>query len=203
MTYDPQYPYQPIPAAPTPPPPRKRHRVRNTLIALAGLAVVGGIIGGTATSGSKDAGQPAATSPAAAPTTSAPASPAAVAPTTSEAPVPDPEGNVSATCDYELSSDLDNYEIHAGDLDVEADVNNTGNIGAVVHVAVAFPQLGHAPIVLSKDVRVPAGGTVTVPLTRPASQNEIERLQDWQSGHEGEDLCTTKGSITSTFGKAS
>lgn len=197
------YPPQP------PQPPRNRRRIRNTLIVLAALGVVGAIASGvSSSSGHKSAVNTTTSATAAAAATSSSA--AAAADTTSSAapavpppvslpPVPDPKGTVTGTCDYELA---DNYsDAHAGDLDAEATVSNTGNIGAGVKVTVKFPQLGHAPIVLSKTVRVNTAGQVTAEFTRPATGNEIDRLQSWQTGHEGDDMCTYNGTITSTFGK--
>ena len=68
----------------TPTPPRKRHRVRNTVLVLAVLAGIGGIAS-AASGGSHPAASPApaATSAPAAPATKAPA-PAASQPATSE-----------------------------------------------------------------------------------------------------------------------
>jgi hypothetical protein len=57
-----QYPYQQFPSqfAP-PPPPRKRHRARNWAIAVAALAVVGGIAGGATSGGKKHVAKPSQT----------------------------------------------------------------------------------------------------------------------------------------------
>jgi len=79
--------------------------------------------------------------------------------------IPNPDGTVTGTCAYELSSDLDNYETHAADLNAEVDAENTGNVGIVLTVTVTYPQLAHPSIVMTKKVNVPYGQTVTVPFT--------------------------------------
>jgi len=201
MTEYPQYQPPQFPGQFQPAPPRKRHWVRWTLIGVVVLAVAGGA--GSAASGGKKHAATVAPKTSAAPAVHATPKPA---PTTSEAPpaaIPDPAGTVTGTCAYELVFDnLEPGHDHMGDLNAEVDAENTGNVGIVLAVAVTYPQLGHTAISMRKNVRVPAGQTVTVPFTRPATTSEITRLQDWQSGHDYSDGCTYKGTITDTYGPA-
>lgn len=193
-----QYPYQQFGGQFPPPPPAKknRHWVRWTLIGVAAF-VVAAVVGSAASGGGKHPATVAA-STAVAPVVAAPSTPE----TTTEAPppTPDPAGTVTGTCAYELSSDLDDYETHAADLDAEVDAENTGNVGIVLTVTVTYPQLAHPAIVMSKKVKVPYGQTVTVPFTRSINESQITRLQDWQTGHDFADGCTYRGSITDTYG---
>ena len=192
--YQPQH-YPPPP--PMQPPPKKRHILRWVLVGVAVLAVAGGV--GAASSGGKKQAATIATTHTQ-PSTSA----VAALETSSEAPpppaTPNPDGTVTGTCAYELSSDLDNYETHAADLNAEVDAENTGNVGIVLTVTVTYPHLAHPSIVMTKKVKVPYGQTVTVPFTRPVTQSQVSRLQDWQSGHDFDDGCKYKGSITDTYG---
>jgi len=200
-----QYPYQQFGGQFPPPPPVKknRHWVRWTLVGVVVFVVAAGV-GSAASSGKKQAARVATTHTE--PSTSAPAAPERTPETTSEAPpppaTPDPAGTVTGTCAYELSSDLDNYETHAADLNAEVDVENTGNVGIVLTVTVTYPQLAHPSIVMTKKVNVPYGQTVTVPFTRPITQSQVSRLQDWQSGHDFDDGCKYKGTIVDTYGPA-
>lgn len=194
-----QYPYQQFGGQFPPPPPAKknRHWVRWTLIVVAAFVVAAVV--GSAASGGREHAATVAASTAVAPVAAAPSAPE----TTTEAPppaTPDPAGTVTGTCAYELSSDLDDYETHAADLDAEVDAENTGNVGIVLTVTVTYPQLAHPAIVMSKKVKVPYGQTVTVPFTRSIDESQITRLQDWQTGHDFDDGCTYKGSITDTYG---
>jgi hypothetical protein len=113
---------------------------------------------------------------------------------------PSPDGTYEGSCDYELSDDMNNYPAHAGDLNGEVDVTNTGNVGTVEKVTISWPQLGHPPIKLSKTVRVGYGQTKTVPFTRPASGSEIDRLQSYQGSHD-DNGCKYSATLTDTFGK--
>jgi hypothetical protein len=195
-------PYQSYPAVPPPTPPkRNRHWLRWILVGIVALAIAGGV--GAAASGSKKHAATVATkSTSTVPSTT----PSVVEQTTSEAPpppaVPNPEGTVTGTCAYELTDDVNNYETHAADMNAEVDAENTGNIGLVLTVTMSYPQLAHQPIVMTKKVKVPYGQTVTVRFTKPMTQSQITRLQDWQSGHDYDDGCVYKGTITDTYGSA-
>lgn len=195
-------PYGQYPA--TPPAPPKRKRRIGLWVAIAAAVAVAAGVGSTAVSGPAKHAATVAPRTSAAPVVHAPpvSHPASV---TSEAPpaaVPEPDGTVTGTCAYELATDVDTYETHAADLNAEVDAENTGNVGIVLTVTTSFPQLAHAPIVMSKKVKVPYGRTVTVRFTRPINQSQITRLQDWQSGHDYDDGCVYKGTITDTYGAA-
>jgi hypothetical protein len=194
--------WQPLPVQPAKKPSR-----RWLYISLAaGAVLIVGTAAGAASSGDKKkAAAPIATSSHAtssvAPSTTPPdiSTESGVNPTPEVFPSPD--GTYTGTCDYELSTDFDNYETHAADLNGEVDVENTGNVGIVIKVAIAWPQLGHAPIAMHKTVKVPYGKTVTARFTQPIGQSEIDRLQSWQEGHDFKDGCTYHGTVLDTFGK--
>lgn len=122
--------------APTPEPPKKKHRVRNWTIGLAALVTVGAIIGGTATGGSDDNGsasggaQPAAVQPSPKPTTDP--APAPAPKPTSPAPAPvtdDPYGTYSAAM-----SALDYPVLDRATVDKDADTFcDSGLDAATIH----------------------------------------------------------------------
>jgi pyruvate/2-oxoglutarate dehydrogenase complex dihydrolipoamide acyltransferase (E2) component len=208
---DPNYPSAPTPPPPdypwswAPPPPtpaRKTHRLRNWGIGVAALVVVGAIVGPFAFGGSsnKAAKSTAPSTTAAAPSSEAAAADTSSAPESSAPAVPNPDGKVSATCDYQLRDDLNNYDTHAGDLNAEVEVENTGNVGIVVKVTLKWHQLGHPAIVQTKTVRVAYGKTQTLELTRPVTSSEIDRLQSWESGNMGGSDCDVDGTTVDTFG---
>lgn len=207
MTYqDPSQPWQAPPPPPVPPK-RKPHYGRRVTLIIAGAIAVIVVIAVAASAGSnkdkKTGAQHIATSTSASASTSSSAPAPAVEESTSEAPpaaVPNPDGTFSGSCDYELATDIDNYDTHAGDLNGEVDVENTGNVGIVVKVTITWPQLGHTPIAMSKNVRVAYGQAKTVPFTKPVGSAVIERLQSWQEGHDYKDGCTYNGKMTDTFG---
>ena len=191
------------PPPPQPQPPKRQHTARNVTLIIVGAAVVVAVaVAAVANSGSSSTGAATHPSTSRAASTTPPATTAEdtpIAETSTPAPEPSPDGTVEGTCDYEINNATYSDQ-HAGDLDGEVDVENTGNIGTVVRVAISWPQLGHSPIVLRKSVRVRAGQTLTVPFTRVASGREIDRLQGWQGGHPGDDGCKVSGTITDTFG---
>ena len=192
--------YYPPPAYPPPPvpPKKKRHTVRTVAIVAGALIVVGTIAGALGTGGKKTAAPTAQTTSSMTPSKTAPVAPPVVESTPD--PTPSPDATYEGTCDYELSTDFDNYETHAADLNGEVDVENTGNVSNVVRVKITWPQLGHAPIVMRKTVKVAYGKTVTARFTQPVGQSEIDRLQSWQEGHNFKDGCTYGATITDTFG---
>ena len=157
-------------AAPPPAPPKKRSGRWLYISLAAGAVLIVGIAADAASSGDKKkAAAPIATS---SPTTSsAAATPAADETTEAETPIPTPpaepapDGTYTGSCDYELSDNMNNYPAHAGDLNGEVDVENTGNVGIVLKVTISWPQLGHAPIAMHKTVKVPYSGSLTVPFT--------------------------------------
>ncbi len=115
------------------------------------------------------------------------------------AAAPDPKGTYQGSCDYTLGSDpVGGTAVAIG----EVDLNNTGNIGTVDHVRITWPQEGYAPLVETRVVRNKAGNNLAVRFHRPINQDEIDRLQSWQTNHDYKDGCTYKVVITSTFGQA-
>ena len=171
---------------------------RAPVKALAGLAafIVIFIVIAAALGSSHPKGSTAATTAA----TTAPAVPAA---TTSAPPSPNPAGTYSGSCSYTLSTNFSNYTADAGTLTGEVDVINTGNIGTIVHVRITWPQEGYGPIVMARTVHLAAGTTRPVSFHQVAGQNVISNLQNWQQGHNDNDGCTYKATITGTFGNAS
>jgi len=170
------------PAAPPPPAavsgndvtpaPQRRRRGRLLLACgasgLAGLVV--GLVIGLAAGGTTTGTAARHTSPAAS------AAPVAV-PSSAPAPAPSPNATGTGSCDVSLStSNGPNYLVS------EVDVTNTGNVGAMIRVKVSWPQVGFAPIVKHKTVRVPYGQTVHVNLSVNASNYSsdiIARLSEF------------------------
>ncbi len=120
-------------------------------------------------------------------------------PETSAAPTPNPDGTYEGSCDYELVFDTFNGHDHMGDLNGEVDLENTGNVGTVEKVTISWPQLGHAPIKLSKTIKIGYGQSKTVQFTRAATTSEIDRLQSYQSTHD-DTGCKYSGTLMDTFG---
>jgi hypothetical protein len=176
---------------------RRKPAVKCTAsVVLAGLVLVGC---GTTPAGPA-AKISATTSPPAAATSTAPPS---VVVTESVAPspaAPDPHAELDGSCDYELSTNINDYERHAGDLAAEVSVTNTGNIGVVITVTISWPQYGRKPILGSRSVRVAVEQTVTVQFTRVATSPEISRLQSAMEHDDYELNCDYDGRITDMFG---
>lgn len=179
--------------------PRPRHKGRLLLACggsgLAGLLVglvIGLAVGGTTTGTTAGHASPAASAaPAAAPSS---------APAPAPSPVPSPDATGTGSCDVSLSSSINgpNYLVS------EVDVTNTGNVGAVIRVKVSWPQVGFAPIVKHKTVRVPFGQAAHVNLSVNAnnySSDIIGNFQNYQLSHNG-DPCSYSLTIESTFGQA-
>jgi hypothetical protein len=174
--------------------PRPRHRGRLLLACggsgLAGLIVglvIGLAAGSTTTSTTARHASPASAAPAAAPSS---------APAPAPSPVPSPDATGTGSCDVSLSSSINgpNYLVS------EVDVTNTGNVGAVIRVKVSWPQVGFAPIVKHKTVRVPYGQTAHVNASNYSS-DIIGNFQNYQLSHNG-DPCSYSLTIESTFGQA-
>jgi hypothetical protein len=170
----------------------RRHKVMTTLGALGALIVIGIVAAAVA-------GSPANTG-----NTASTASPAAAAPvaTTAPAPAPAPVASPNATgqgsCDVSLASGINgtNYLVSV------VDVTNTGNIGQMIRVRVSWPQVGFAPIVRHKTIRVPFGQTVHANLNAAADPNGadiIGNFQNYQLSHNG-DPCSYTLTALSTFG---
>jgi hypothetical protein len=162
------------------------------LIGLVVGLIIGLVAGGTTTGTVARHTSPAASAaPAAAPSS-----------TPAPAPIPTPSPNATGTgsCDVSLSSSPNGSSY----LVSEVDVTNTGNIGAVIRVKVSWPQVGFAPIVKHKTVRVPYGQTAHVNLSVNAnnySNDIIGNFQNYQLSHSG-DPCSYSLAIESTFGQA-
>lgn len=168
----------------------RRHPWKTAFAGLAGFIVLITVISvaaGGGKTGTTAAQQPA--TPAASPaTTTAPPAP----------PAPSPDGSFQGSCDYQLGDDP------AGGTAVlvgEVDLDNTGNIGTVVHVRITWPQEGAAPVAATRTVRVPAGAQGQPARFRlHASVDVIESLQSWQERHDFKDGCTYAAEITGTYG---
>lgn len=174
-----------------------RTSVRSlTYVVTAGAALgIGIAIGGAGTPGKT----------AAVSTHSVTAAQSTVAPTqaaatpAAPAPVPSPNGTAQGACDYTLGNDpADGTAVATGDVDV----TNTGNIGTVVKVSITWPQQGYSPLKMTKTVKIPTGGENDVQFHMPLTSTQLDNLQNWQSGHSGEDGCTYDATITDTYGAA-
>jgi hypothetical protein len=109
---------------------------------------------------------------------------------------PNPETEVTGTCDYSLSDTSGGQNFFTG----EAGVKNTGNIGLKVRVTATWPQYGFDPLSVKKTISVDYKQTVTMRFRRPASPTQTLRYQSWQERHEYKSGCTYKGKILSTYG---
>jgi hypothetical protein len=184
--------WQPPPGGPgqPPQPPQRRswvrrHKVLTVFGGLAGgvvaLLILGIALAATGTGSHK----PQANNLA------APSSAPAPAPTAS------PNGTVTGSCDVSLS---DNSVSGQDYLTADVQVQNTGNLGAVIKVTVGWPQQGFDDIKKSKTVHVPFGATKTVHLNHPASSQQIRNFQDAELASSGNDVCHYRGDLVGTFG---
>lgn len=173
---------------PPQPPRRKRHWVRWTAVS-TGVLLVGIVAAGIASgAGNKQPG----------PVISSPATSVAVASQSPQAVQPSPDGTFTGSCSYELGDSPSTGTAQAtGDIEAE----NTGNIGIFVKLTITWPQEGYAPLSLSKTVRLPQGGSRDVQFHMQLSGTQLDRLQNYQLGHSGDDGCTFNGSMTDTFGQ--
>lgn len=175
------------------PPQKKHHYVRNTVI-VAGAAIVAGVaVGVVANAGHKTVFPPSPpphnynTPSSLPPTTAAPA-----------AVVPSPDGTFQGSCSYDLGSDpVGGTAVATGDINAV----NTGNIGIVTTLTITWPQEGYGPLKSSKTVKIPTGGQQDVQFHMSLTQDQLDRLQNYQLGHSG-DGCTYNGTMTDTFGQA-
>jgi hypothetical protein len=122
------------------------------------------------------------------------------APAPAPAPTASPNGTVTGSCDVSLS---DNSVSGQDYLTADVQVQNTGNVGAVIKVTVGWPQQGFDDIKKSKRVRVPFGATKTVHLNHPASTQQISNFHDAQLASSGNDVCHYRGDLVGTFGPVS
>jgi hypothetical protein len=186
-----QPPWEPPTAIP-PPAPKRRHRIRTGLLAVAvgvaGLVVVGVVLSaipsGQQTSAPKSGSDQAAV---------------ATAPADSAPPVADPEADGTGTCDISLDPEMNGNDY----LTAFVTVRNTGNVGQTIRVRVAWPQVGFADVVRSKTIRLPYGATRHVSLRVAATSlgyDAIGAFQDTPAYNNSEDPCTYKLTNTGTFG---
>ena len=182
--------YLPPPMPPVPP--KKRHRLRNAVLILGALTGAIIVIAATASvvGGGNGAGKPNATLHT---HTSAPA------PEISTPPVEHPDAKGTGSCNYTLGSDpVGGTAVATGDIEVR----NTGNVGVQAILTITWPQQGYAPLKKAKIVKLGIGASRDVQFHRSLTSNELDNLQNWQLGHIGEDGCTYKISLLSTFGQA-
>lgn len=111
---------------------------------------------------------------------------------------PDPKADLTGTCDYDLgTSGMGTDYTLLG----EVEVKNTGNIGVKAKIKISWPQFGSSPVTATKNVTVPFHKTVTVRFNKHANQTQIDRLQSWQTRHDGDDGCKYRGDLIETSGQ--
>lgn len=160
------------------------------IVLIASLGVAAGSTPSEPAAGSTPTAEATSQEPSEEPTTEEPTE----EPTTEEPTVePSADGTTTGMCDYELAP----YRVNA-----EVEVENTGNIGAVVKVRTTWPQFGHAPLKATKKVKVRVGQTKIVQFSKQVSVNEILSLQSWQERNGYADGCKYRGTILRTFGEA-
>ena len=116
------------------------------------------------------------------------------APPPPPAPASKPDADYTSNCSYilgDFSVGPKGYRLVA-----DATVTNTGNVGIVAELRVAWKQAGSAPIRRKKSVRVPFGGRRDIGITVQITQNEIDLIQAASTPD-----CTAKVAIVDTFGR--
>lgn len=107
---------------------------------------------------------------------------------------PEPDGQYNLTCDYLLGDFTEGtdagFKFVAGGT-----VKNTGNIGIVARARARWQQLGSAPLLEERTLRVAVGRTKRVAITRLGTQSEIDAHQSANGD------CSTSVKIVDTFGK--
>jgi hypothetical protein len=177
----------------------RRHKIITTLGALGALIVIVTVASALAGSPASTPNTTSAASPSASPSAATPV--ATTAPAPAPAPVPSPNAKGRGSCDVSLSSSIDGTSY----LVSVVDITNTGNIGQMIRVRVAWPQVGFAPIVQHKLIRVPFGKTVHANLHVAADPNGadiIGNFQTYQLSHLNGDPCDYTLTEVSTFGAA-
>jgi hypothetical protein len=111
--------------------------------------------------------------------------------------VADAKADYTSNCDLLLNSNFDSST--TGWLVADAEITNTGNVGAVIRVTATFKQAGSRPIRIVKKARVPIGAQKNVHFKRPVSQNETGAYQA-APGYFNGNACSVKAKITTTFG---
>jgi hypothetical protein len=153
------------------------------------LIVIGAAIG-SSKSNSASAGNDAVvstTTPAVSATSAAPA----------PAPAPSPSGNITGSCDVSLS---DNFNGTGNYLTASVTAHNTGNIGTIVRIKVAWPLQGFPAITKVKKVHTAAGSSKQVQFRAPVNEQQISQFQDMQMNANGDDPCHYHAAIISTYG---
>jgi len=165
--------------------------VWTTVFAVVGALVVLGIIGAALGSGK---GKSASGTTAAVSTTA----PAVSATSAAPEPVPSPAGNISGACDVSLSDSIygQNY------LTATVTATNTGNIGTIVRIKVAWPLQGFPSITKVKTVHTAAGSTKQVQFRAPVSESQVSQFQDMQLSSSDDNPCSYHATILSTYGSA-
>jgi hypothetical protein len=176
------------------PPEKKSHKLRNVLlvIIMGIMAIV--IISAVAGQGSSTQQNV---------TQSASPNLAASAPentnTSPPPPVANPDGTYQGSCDYTLGTGFDNNYHVIGEIDLD----NTGNVGVIVHTRITWPQEGADPITARKTVHLPTGAHKPVRFRIPVTSEQIDLLQSWQERHDFKDGCTYHASFSDTYGPVS
>lgn len=168
--------------------------MRGWVLAVLGLAMLGGLVAGCGEEGTADQGIRTVTVTAAAGATAPAAEPVVAEPEPADDERPD--GKYTFRCNYILGDFTSNT---AGGYRFVADatVTNTGNVGTVSRVTAIWEQIGTEAVKKTKTVRVKAGGKGKVGFTVPVSQEQI----DLHQSADGE--CTVRSRIIDTFGPVS
>jgi hypothetical protein len=197
----------------TPPPqpaPRKawirRHPVWTTIIVLFAIGAIGSTLGGGGNGNPSHAATPASAggyNPPTPPAGPTPASSAPATPAAAPAPEPSPSGTADTSCDDDLGGSSIYDPVY---LTGEVDVTNTGNIGIIVRVRMAWHQEAYPDVTVpAKTVRVKVGRTRPVRFrfyvgTFAGSTSALDLWQSWQDSHDGQP-CHARTRITGTFGQ--
>lgn len=114
------------------------------------------------------------------------------------APAPDPKGRVTGSCDDLLG----NIDANTGSMAIwfigDVTIRNTGNIAYHANAKVVFGQVGGAPVVAVKHVRVAVGRTKTVHFKIPVTQTQEDQYQ--AEADYGAGSCRIQGTIMRTYG---
>jgi hypothetical protein len=165
-----------------------RRRWRGLTIAIVAFGV-GWAFGAAGSSETPSA----STSPPPPPSEREPPPPPPPAPPPPPPVTPNPDAHLEGQCDYVLgdfTEGASGFRFIAG-----ADIENTGNIGAVVRVTVTWNQLGDAPIKMVKRVKVWPTASRSVQFKKVASQDQIDLHQSANG------KCDVAATIVDTFGE--
>jgi hypothetical protein len=193
----PQGPLTPAPPPPPQPePPRKRHWLRNSIIALVALTVGLGVIG--ATVGNSDS--PKSHVGANIVTTTSPTYPSESVTAATDEPtaipkVADPQGRFKGSCDMVLGDFMsdDAKFVASGSF------RNGGNVGVTVEVRVVWYLSDGRTVRKTKTFRVPWHQSRHYGMSVPISQSTVELYQAGEGYFSG-DSCKVHGALLDTFG---